>query len=73
MEEIANATPLPSNNLLNKPMNAAKGVTQSSSGPRTYIPSSASKIKAPKVADHILKTFAQADMCAQDAESVLRG
>ena len=73
MEEIANATPLPSNNLLNKPMNAAKGVTQSLSAPRTYIPSAQSKIKAPKIGEHILKTFAQADLCAQDAESVLRG
>lgn len=73
MEELANATPLPSNNLLNKPMNAAKGVTQSSSGPRTYIPSVQSKIRAPKVGEHILKTFAQADLCAQDAESVLKG
>ncbi|MBO5947942.1 hypothetical protein J6Q66_03800 [bacterium] len=73
MQEIENATPLPANSLLHKPMNSAKGVTQSSSGPRTYIPSPVSKIKAPKVGEHVLKTFAHADLCAQDAESVLRG
>lgn len=71
-EELANAKPLPSNNLLKKPLNSAKGVTQASSTYRNYIPNSNSKIKPPEIPAHIIKAFANADACAQDATDVLK-